>query len=95
MSKRYCGMCDCMVKGKECPLCGADTDVVPRSKPRRLEHVCHDMQPPFAGTCAACEHERAEALGAPVYPTAIHADNPKPVDLMDALRRALPKAWAK
>jgi hypothetical protein len=53
------------------------------------------MQPPFPGPCEACEHERAEALRAPVYPSAIHADNPKPVDLMDALRRALPKAWKK
>jgi hypothetical protein len=26
MAKRYCGMCDAWVKGKECPKCGADTD---------------------------------------------------------------------
>lgn len=26
MTKRYCGMCDEWVKGRECPKCGADTD---------------------------------------------------------------------
>lgn len=26
MAKRYCGMCDEWVNGKECPKCGADTD---------------------------------------------------------------------
>jgi hypothetical protein len=26
MAKRYCGMCDEWVKGRECPKCGADTD---------------------------------------------------------------------
>jgi hypothetical protein len=25
--KRYCGMCDAWVTGRECPKCGADTDV--------------------------------------------------------------------
>lgn len=51
MAKRYCGMCDEWVKGKECPKCGADTDKA--------------------------------------------APAPKPVDLMDALRRALPKQAPK
>ena len=26
MAKRLCGMCDELVKGKECPKCGADTE---------------------------------------------------------------------
>jgi len=26
MTKRYCGMCDEWVKGRECPKCGADTE---------------------------------------------------------------------
>lgn len=95
-SSRYCEMCDKRVKGKECPLCGADTRAIPRPTPR-AQHTCHDMQPPFAGPCGACEQEQAAALASPVYPTAIHADNPEPIDLMDALRRALPnwKAGAK
>lgn len=25
-AKRYCGMCDRLVEGEECPHCGADTD---------------------------------------------------------------------
>jgi len=29
MAKRYCGMCDELVNGRECPKCGADTDKVP------------------------------------------------------------------
>ena len=32
--KRYCGMCDKWVKGRECPLCGADTDApIKKGKP--------------------------------------------------------------
>lgn len=33
MSKRYCEMCDRMVKGKECPLCGADTQPLAKAVP--------------------------------------------------------------
>ncbi len=28
MTKRYCGMCDEWVKGRECPKCGADTEAL-------------------------------------------------------------------
>jgi hypothetical protein len=51
---RYCGMCDRMVVGRECPFCGADTDAMPRT-----HHTCHDMNPPFPGPCAACAEDRA------------------------------------
>lgn len=85
MAKRYCGMCDKWVSGRECKYCGADTDAA--EKPPKMAadlmdalrrampphwHTCHDMNPPFPGPCKACETERAEA---PVYPTAIHAAN--------------------
>lgn len=85
--ERYCGMCERWFPvrvGKECPECGFDLsepianlmDALRVALPRD-QHVCHDMQPPFAGPCAACEHERAEAeaLDAAVYPTAVHAEN--------------------
>ena len=70
--KRYCGMCDMWVNGRECPRCGADTDAPERTARRRDEHphTCHDMNPPFPGPCRAC------VLEAPVYPTAIHAAEP-------------------
>src|SRR5688500_11724918 len=55
--KRYCGMCDKMVKGRECPLCGADTDAWPKA----IHHTCHDMNPPLPGPCSACEQERSES----------------------------------
>lgn len=29
MATRYCAMCDAMVSGIECPMCGADTDKLP------------------------------------------------------------------
>lgn len=65
--KRYCGMCDEMVVGLECPRCGADTDAVVdlikalrRAMPPHW-HTCHDMNPPFPGPCTACETERAAA----------------------------------
>lgn len=29
--RRYCGMCDEWVKGRECPKCGADTDAPERA----------------------------------------------------------------
>lgn len=92
MTRRYCGMCDKLVpaRERECRACGADTDPWPDDQPN-YDHTCHDMQPPFPGPCAACDRERAEVLASPVYPTAAHSDSPKPVDLMDALRRALPK----
>lgn len=28
MAKRYCGPCDEIVTGRECPKCGADTDKI-------------------------------------------------------------------
>jgi hypothetical protein len=79
MARRYCGMCDQMVRGRECPQCGADTDALPkaaknaqpvvdlmdalrRALPRdyRLQHTCHDMNPPHPGPCAACDAERTD-----------------------------------
>jgi hypothetical protein len=57
MARRYCGMCDELVNGRECPKCGADTDAWPRA----VHHTCHDMQPPFSGPCAACKREHADA----------------------------------
>ena len=34
MAKRYCGMCDAWVNGRECPKCGADTDApIKKGKP--------------------------------------------------------------
>lgn len=38
-------------------------------------HTCHEINPPFPYPCKACATERSEALAAPVYPTAIHADS--------------------
>lgn len=61
--------------------------MVPASTLR--EHTCHDMNPPFPGECQACVEERIDdALnrGAEHLPDLAQ----KPVDLMDALRRALP-----
>lgn len=60
MAKRYCGPCDELVKGRECPKCGADTDAAV-TRATWQEHVCHDMNPPFGGPCPACESEKAEA----------------------------------
>lgn len=37
MSKRYCGMCDEWVKGRECPKCGADTDAPAKESPRAVD----------------------------------------------------------
>lgn len=39
MAKRYCGMCDKLVTGRECPLCGADTDKWPEDPPARNERL--------------------------------------------------------
>jgi predicted RNA-binding protein with PUA domain len=33
MNRRYCEMCDRMVKGRECPLCGADTRSLKTARP--------------------------------------------------------------
>ena len=30
MAQRYCGMCEKVVSKKECPLCGADTEPLPK-----------------------------------------------------------------
>jgi hypothetical protein len=73
--KRYCGMCDRMVSGRECPRCGADTDALDKAEPEVIDlmdalrralpkiwHTCHDMNPPFPGPCAACERERSRYL---------------------------------
>jgi|HubBroStandDraft_6_1064221.scaffolds.fasta_scaffold816507_3 hypothetical protein len=41
MAKRYCAMCDKRVTGRECPLCGADTERWPEEsrKPTRHERL--------------------------------------------------------
>jgi hypothetical protein len=68
MARRYCGPCDRVVKGRECPRCGADTDSIPKPEPvdlmdalrralPRLWHTCHDMNPPHPGPCVACAAE--------------------------------------
>lgn len=40
--KRYCGMCDAWVRGKECPKCGADTDKA-EPEPRKPVEVVNLM----------------------------------------------------
>lgn len=67
--RRYCGMCDQMVDGLECPRCGADTDpcanlinALQNAFVREVDHgphTCHDMNPPHPYPCKACEVERA------------------------------------
>jgi hypothetical protein len=60
------------VKGRECPLCGADTLELPDSP-----HTCHDMNPPFPGPCGACEREQAEDRAAAVLWDALRRSKPK------------------
>lgn len=71
MPKRYCGMCDKWMAARVCKACGADTDPAAKEPPKavdlmdalrralpRLWHICHDMNPPHPGPCAACAVDR-------------------------------------